>query len=86
MVKKKKIHTNKTKNIYKRTHLNIPWLHVAEQWKENDDGKEDEEEVDDDECVSLFEAPTVAGAVFGFLVVAKDIFFSKVEICVNFFF
>ena len=68
-----------------RTHLNIPWLHVAEQWKENDDGKEDEEEVDD-ECVSLFEAPTIAGAVFGFLVVAKDIFFSKVEICVNFFF
>ena len=58
-----------------RTHLNIPWLHVAEQWKENDDGKEEEEEVvDDDECVSLFEAPTtVAGnAVFGFLVVAKD--------------
>ena len=71
-----------------RTHLNIPWLHVAEQWKENDDGKEEEEEEvdDDDECVSLFEAPTVAGAVFGFLVVAKDIFSFQVRSVLNFFF
>jgi hypothetical protein len=80
----KKIHTKKQRKKYEhertRAHLNIPWLHVAEQWKENDDGEDD--------VVSLFfEAPppTVVvapggAAVFGgfllpVVVAAKDIYF-----------
>ena len=85
----KKIHTKKQKKYeHERTraHLNIPWLHVAEQWKENDDGEDD--------VVSLFfEAPPTVvaapggAAVFGgfllpVVVAAKDIFSFRVVICV----
>jgi len=88
---KKYTRRNKEKNTHERTraHLNIPWLHVAEQWKENDDGEDD--------VVSLFfEAPPTVvaapggAAVFGgFLLpvvaAAKDIFSFRVVMCIKYF-